>query len=174
MSQITPPVDSSITQNFPVADHVHKYLVKICGNDHIQATRSSWVGSLILSLHGRNGDVRLSNKKFTKLFKANINECYYDKIGMLISKENAQLFNEQVDKKFRDELFRMMLMNRELDEKHFIKSMRAYLDFYDITEDDIKIETLHRDFKRKKDELLSNFNIHTPAGTKCEVSQIVP
>ena len=174
MSQNPPPVDFSITQNIPVADHVYKYLLRICGTDHVQANRSTYIGSLILSLQGRNHDVRLSKKKYTKIFKAQISECYYEKTGMFITQQNAQLFNEQVDKKFRDELFRNMLMNRELDEKLFLKSMRSYLDFYDITEEDIKIETLYRDFKRKKDELLANFSPVSSAGTKCETSQLVP
>ena len=107
MSQNPPPVDFSITQNIPVADHVYKYLVKICGTDHIQANRSTYIGSLILSLQGRNQDVRLSKKKYSKIFKAQISECYYEKTGMFITQQNAQLFNEQVDKKFRDELFRI-------------------------------------------------------------------
>jgi hypothetical protein len=174
MSQNPPTVDFSITQNIPVADHVYKYLLRICGTDHIFATRSTYIGSLVLSLQGRNQDVRLSKKKFSRIFKAEISECYYEKTGMFITQQNAQLFNEQVDKKFRDELFRMMLMNRHLEEKLFLKTMRAYLDFYDITEDDIKIETLYRDFKRKKDELLTNFSLVSPAGTKCETSQFVP
>jgi hypothetical protein len=174
MSQNPPTVDFSITQNIPVADHVYKYLLRICGTDHIFATRSTYIGSLVLSLQGRNQDVRLSKKKYSRIFKAEISECYYEKTGMFITQQNAQLFNEQVDKKFRDELFRMMLMNRHLEEKLFLKTMRAYLDFYDITEDDIKIETLYRDFKRKKDELLANFSLVSPAGTKCETSQFVP
>ena len=175
MSQKLPStVDFSITQNIPVADHVYKYLVKICGSNHITASRSTFVGSLILSLQGRNGDVRPSKCKHHRVFKADISESYWQKNGMYISSENASLFNEQVDKKFRDELFRNMLMNRHLDEKHFIKSMRAFLEFYDITEEDIKLDTLHRDFKRKKDELLSNFNLVSPSGTKTETSQFVP
>ena len=174
MSQITPPVDFSIIQEIPVSDHVYKYLLKLCGSDRIEANRSTYVGSLVLSLQGRNYDVRPSKKKFTKLFKARISETYYDKNGMYITSENALLFNDQLDKKFRDELFRNMLMNRHLDEKLFLKSMRAYLDFYDITEEDIKVESLYRDFKRKKDDLLANFSINSPAGTKCETSQFVP
>jgi hypothetical protein len=173
MSQTT-TAEYSITQNIPVADHVFKYLEKICGSTHIDANRSTYVGSLVLSLQGRNYDVRVSKKKYTKIFKADISECYYGKTGMFITSENAQLFNDQVDKKFRDELFRMMLMNRHLDKKLFLQSMRSYLDFYGITEDDIKIETLHRDFKRKKDDLLANFNLVSPAGTKSESSQFVP
>ncbi len=174
MSQISPPADFSITQNIPVADHIYKYLVKICGTDHIKASRSSFVGSLILSLQGRNPDVRLSKRKYNKIFKAEISECYWSKTGMFITQQNGQLFNEQIDKKFRDELFRNMLMNKQLEEKLFLKSMRRFLDFYEITENDIKIETLHRDFKRKKEDLERNLNPLTPAGTKRETSQFVP
>lgn len=174
MSQITPPSDFSITQHIPVADHIYKYLVKICGGDHIRASRSTYVGSLILSLQGRNQDVRLTNKKFSKVFHADISESYWSKMGLFITQQNAQLFNEQIDKKFRDELFRNMLMNQQLDEKLFLQSMRRFLDFYDITEDDIKVETLYRDFKRKKDEMLVNFSPLSPAGTKTETSQFVP
>lgn len=174
MSQNHPPVDFSIVQNIPVSDHVYKYLLKLCGSDHIDASRSTYIGSLVLSLQGRNCDVRPGKKKYTKLFKARISESYYSKTGLHITSENAQLFNEQIDKKFRDELFRNMLMNSHLEEKLFLKSMRTYLDFYDITEDDIKVESLYRDFKRKKDHILSNFSLNSPAGTKCESSQLVP
>ena len=164
----------SITQNIPVANHVFKYLIKICGTDHIEACRTNFVGSLVLSLQGRNYDVGLSNHKFTKIFKAEVNECYYSKTGMFITSENAQLFNDQIDKKFRDELFRYMVMNRHLEEKLFLKTMRAYLDFYNITEEDIKLDSLYRDFKRKKNDILENFNLNCPAGTKIENSGFVP
>lgn len=178
MSQITPalspPVNFSITQNIPVANHVYKYLMVICGSDHIIANRSTYIGSLILSIQGRNYDVRMKKSKFTKIFKADITEAYYEKTGMHITKENAQLFNDQIDKKFRDELYRNMLINDHLDEKHFIKSMRRFLEMYRIDEDDIKFDTLHRDFKRKKDELINNFNSLSPSGTNCETSQLVP
>ena len=72
MSQITPQVDFSVTQEIPVSDHVYKYLLKLCGGNKIDANRSSYVGSLILSLQGRNYDVRPGKKKFTKLFYARI------------------------------------------------------------------------------------------------------
>lgn len=175
MSQFPPEsVNFSITQNIPVADHVYKYLKVICGSDHIVANRSTYIGSLILSIQGRNYDVRMKKKRYTKVFKADISECYYEKTGLHITKENAQLFNDQVDKKFRDELYRNMLINDHLDEKHFVKSMRRFLAFYQIDEDDIKFDTLHRDFKRKKEELMRSFNMVSPSGTNCETSQSVP
>lgn len=176
MSQNPPPtaVSCSVTQNIPVANHVYKYLKVICGSDYIVANRSTYIGSLVLSIQGRNYDVRCSKKKYTKIFRAEVSETYYTKTGLVITKENAQLFNDQVDKKFRDELYRNMLINDHLDEKLFLQSMRRYLDFFNIDEEDIKIETLYRDFKRRKNEILSNFNTISPSGTKCEVSQFVP
>lgn len=170
MSQNYPPIEFSIVQEIPVADHVYKYLLKICGGDKINASRCIYIGSLILSLQGRNYDVRPEKKKYTKLFKARISETYYNKTGLHIITENAQLFNDQVDKNFRDELYRNIPMNRHLEEKLFLKSMRAYLDFYDITEDDIKVESLYRDFKRKKDDLLVDLSLNIHAGTKYETS----
>ena len=176
MSQNLPSslVSCSITQNIPVANHVYKYLKVICGTDHIVANRSSYIGSLILSIQGRNYDVRCSKKKYTKIFRAEVSEAYYGKTGLVITRENAELFNDQVDKRFRDELYRNMLINDHLNEKLFLQSMRRYLDLFDINEDDIKIETLYRDFKRKKDDILANFNTFSPSGTKCEISQFVP
>ena len=169
-----PIVNLSVTQNIPVANHVYKYLLAICGSDHIEASRSTYIGSLILSIQGRNYDVRIKKTQFTKFFRADINECYYEKTGLVITKENAQLFNDQIDQKFRDELYRNMLINDHLTETLFLKSMRRFLDLYQINEDDIKLETLYRDFKRKKDRLISNFNTISASGTNCEVSQSVP
>lgn len=156
---LTPLAEYSITQEIPVADHVYKFLVKRCGGDHIMATRNTHIGSLALSLHSRNLDYRGGKKVFTKTFKITINESHYDKSGMHFSPVNAQLFNDQIDKLFRDELYCHVLFNKNTDRKLFLKSIRIFLELYDIGEDDIKLDTLHRDFKRKKDELSENLNL---------------
>ncbi|MBW2962298.1 hypothetical protein [Mesonia aestuariivivens] len=145
--------DYSITQHIPVADHVYKFLLKRCGSDAIEASRTNFIGSLILSLHGRNTDVKYSKtRNFSKIFSIKVPYSLYDKTGVHISEVNAQLFNDQIDKLFRDEIFVHMLINKDQDKKHFLKSLKSFLTIYDITEEDIKLETLHRDFKRKKDD----------------------
>lgn len=157
--------DYSITHNIPVADHVYKYLVKRCGTAHIKAGRSNFMGSIILSLLSKNLDVRFQKRNFSKLFKVDISESYYEKNGMHITPATAQLFNDQVDKMFREELYIHMLMLRNQDNKMFIHSMRRFLEVYDINEDDIKMDTLLRDFKRKKDTLELNLNLTSTSGT---------
>lgn len=146
--------DFSITQHIPVANHVYKFLLKRCGTDTIEAKRNTFIGCLIISLHGRNADVRVSKKSnYTKLFHIKVPYQLYDKTGVHISQVNAQLFNDQIDKIFREEIFVHMMINKNQDKKHFLKSLKIFLDIYDITEEDIRLDTLHRDFKRKKEDL---------------------
>ncbi|MBT0607629.1 hypothetical protein [Aequorivita echinoideorum] len=159
------PQDYSITHNIPVADHVYKYLKTRCGTDHIKASRATFMGSVILSLLGRNQDVRPQKNDFRKIFKVDISESYYEKNGMHITPATAQLFNAQIDKMFREELYAHMIIVKSLDKKLFLKSMRTLLDVYQIDEEDIKMDTLYRDFKRKKDQLENNLNLTSTSGT---------
>lgn len=155
MSTPPAPVDYSITQNIPVADHVYKYLLHRYGTDHIKATRNTTIGSLVLSLQGRNKDKRPAKKSgFTKIFKATITEQAYNKLGIHLSEENAQLFNDQVDKMLREELYWHVTINKGQTNKMHINSIRSFMEAYDITEDDIKLDTLYRDFKRRRENHL--------------------
>lgn len=158
--------DYSITQNIPVANHVYKFLVARYGTDHIVASRRTFVGNLVLSLHSRNNDYRRKSTGFSKIFKVTVSESFYEKLGMHITPENAMLFNQQVDSVFREELFCHAIINNTTDKKKFLKSIRSFLDVYDISEDDIKLDTLYRNFKRKKEELEENLNLVSATGTK--------
>lgn len=159
------PKDYSITQNIPVAAHVYKYLKKRCGSDHIKASRTTFMGSQILSLLQRNPDVRPRKTDFGHIFKVTISESHWGKNGMHISGENAQLFNDHIDKMFREELYVHMLMLKCQEKKLYLNSMRSFIEVYGIDEEDIKIDTLYRDFKRKKESLETNLNITPTSGT---------
>lgn len=174
MNKEIPMADFSITQNIPVANHVYKFLVARYGTDHITASRKTFVGNLILSLHGRNMDVDRKKIGFTKIFRITVSERYYQKLGVHISTENAMLFNEQIDRSFREELFCHALINKKTEKKAVLKSIRDFLDVYDITEDDIKMDTLYRDFKRKKEDLKQNLHLISSHGTETELSVSVP
>lgn len=161
MTQLPPSkfVDYSVTQNIPVADHVYKYLLKRCGSNELRATRNNVFGSLILSLQGKNGDVKSKKTAFTKFFHANIAEDGHQRLGMFISSENAQLFNDQVDKMFREELFFHVVINKGIDARMYLDSIRCFLKVYDITEEDIKLDTIYRDFKRRKENYDLQLNL---------------
>lgn len=166
MSHPPPPqyVDYSITQHIPVADHVYKYLIKRCGSDEIRANRNNVFGSLILSLLGKNPDVKSKKTTYTKIFKINIAEDGNQRLGMFISSENAQLFNDQVDKMFREELFFHVVINKGIDSRMYLDSIRCFLKVYDITEEDIKLDSLYKDFKRRKKKYDIQINLVPTSG----------
>lgn len=147
----------AITQHIPVANHVYKFLLKRCGTDHIKATRRNFIGSLLVSLHSRTDDLRKAPKNdFKKMFHIEVPFHIYEKNGVYIDERKAYLFNTLMDDIFREELFVHAIIQKNQEDKLFLKTLRNFLDVYDITEDDLKLETIYRDFKRKKKQYENN------------------
>jgi hypothetical protein len=144
--------DYSITETIPVADHVFRYLVHKYGSDTILAKRSDIVGNIILSSLNKNSDLDISRKKFKKSIKVVIKDYQYLKNGVFVSVKKGQVFNTLIDKMFRGELYSHCFMNKELHDDAYIKIIRQFLDVYNISEDELKVASIYRDFKRKKKE----------------------
>lgn len=160
----TEPADYSITHNIPVADHVYKYLRTRCGTDHLVASRNNTFGNLILSLQTRNPDVKPKKTAYTRVFQVTVREDSYRRKGMFVTSENAQLFNDQVDRMFREELFFHVVINKGNDNEMYLNSIRKFLQVYDITEEDIKLDSLYRDFKRRKETYEHQLNFTSATG----------
>ena len=147
--------DFSITEHIPVSDHVYKYIVKRYGSDSFTATRNDIIGNLVLSSLSKNSDIKFSNTKFSKVINVRIKEYSYTRNGMFVSAKSGQVFNRMVDKLFRDELFIHVFMNKEDGKELVLKGIRKFLKIYNITEDDVKYESIYRDYKRKKNKITS-------------------
>jgi hypothetical protein len=147
--------DYSITENIPVADHVYKYLVHKNGSDTITADRSDIFGIIILSSLNKNLDLRIQKTSFSKTIKVVIKEHHYLKNGVFVGIKRGQVFNKLFDKMFRNELYAHCKRIKQTHEDNYYKIIRSFLDIYNITEDDLKIETIYRDFKRKKLQIAS-------------------
>lgn len=146
-----------VTNHIPVPDHVYKFLLKRCGTNHITATRHTFIGSLTLTLLTKNNDVKVSSTpNSSKIFKVDIHEQHFKKLGHSFTSRSAKLFNDQIDAMFRDELYYYAILNKVNNKKLYAQSIRAFLEMYDITENDIKIETLIKGFNRKKSKIETN------------------
>ncbi len=147
--------DYSITESIPVADHVYKFLVKRTGSDTYVATRNDIIGNIVLSSLGTNPDIPISKSKYNRLFHLVIKEHKYLKTGIKLGIKSGQVFNRLMDQLFRDELYHHIIMKNIANKTKCIGEIRQFLKLYDITEDDIKLETIYRDFKRKKEGIES-------------------
>jgi len=146
-------LDYSITETIPVADHVYKFLVKRCGSDTYTANRNDIIGNIVLSSLGKNNDLKISKTRHTKSFNIVIKEYSYLRNGIFLGVKSGQAFNKMIDKLFRDEMYFHVYVNSFKSKEQFLEGIRNYLKIYDITEDDIKLESIYRDFKRKKEDL---------------------
>ena len=153
--------DYSITESIPVSDHVYKYLLKKCGTDTYVANRSELIGNIVLSSLGTNPDISISKIKFKKTFNVVIKDYQYLKAGISLGIKSGQVFNKMMDKMFREELYCHIYINSNLSKDQYLEGIRNFLNVYEITEDDIKLESIYRDFKRKKETLKSRL---TPLG----------
>jgi len=149
-------LDYSITESIPVSDHVYKFLIKRCGGDTYVASRNDIIGNIVLSSLGRNADLKISKSKYTKTFNVVIKEYSYLRNGIFLGVKSGQAFNKMIDKLFRDEMYFHVFVNAQSSKDQHLEGIRKYLKIYNIDEDDIKLESIYRDFKRKKEELANN------------------
>ncbi len=142
----------SITYKFPVSRHVYKYLVCKTGTDNAIATRKNFVGSILLCMLSPNEDLEHETVKDSKVFKVTVHDEFYLQNGQYISPKIANAFNSVFDKCFREELFSHCFCAKIKCEDTFLNAMRAFMKEYRLTEDDFELDSLYRDFKRRKTE----------------------
>ena len=151
------PESYSITESLPVEPHVYKFLVKRVGSDIYMVTRNESLGNIIISSLGNNADLKKSRtpEKFTKLFHVIIKEHLYLRNSVVLGVQRGELFNKTIDLLFREELFNYLIISKKLNDVSYLDSLRKFLECHNITEDDISLDTLYREFKRKKHRLQS-------------------
>lgn len=156
----------SITHQLPVSPHVYKYLTATCGSDHIKASRKSWIGNLVLDIQTKDFKYKPLTSKMDHIFKVTITEHDFNHLGTNITPKSAKVFNKTIDMIFREKLYEHALIANRINGIPIMKYLEGSLEIYDITEDDLKFDTLYRDFKRKKDHIL---NLKQPKG---QISQL--
>lgn len=152
-----PSSDYSITETIPVADHVYKYILKKNGSEIINANRTDIFGIIILSSLNNNRDLKIDKRRsvFTKTLKIIIKEDQYLRNGLYVGVKRGQVFNKIIDKMFRSELYAHCRMIKEVHKEGYYKIIKSFLDIYEITEEELKLESIYRDFKRKNQKQIA-------------------
>lgn len=122
------------------------------GTDHIQLSKTNHIDVIILNLQSKvNYKPVAKREKLKKVFSVDISENYFTRYGMHLHPNHAVIFNDIIDGIFRDEIYKTAIILKNKSEDKILKSLRDHLEMYDISEDDIKLDSVYRDFKRKKE-----------------------
>lgn len=137
---------AAIIVNFPVTAHVYKYLQSKCG-EKLAVTKNCLFGSTILDiLTKKESDLQSVTDEYT--FPVEISLRYMEKVGFYVDAQILRKFNDRVDKTFREEMRAYVHINFDFNNIPREKSLKQFLSHYNICEDDIKFETLVKDYKR--------------------------
>lgn len=131
---------------FPVKKHVYKYLQKKVG-EKLTVSNHNFFGGMVLDiLSKRYSDFKSLNDEFS--FPVEISISYMEKMGFFIDAKIMRKFNYRVDDIFREEMRSFVNMNYRINKIPKETSLKNFMFEYNITEDDIKLETLIKDIQR--------------------------
>lgn len=136
----------SIVFYFPVKPHVYKYLQRKVGEKLIVSNHNFFGGIVLDILSKRYSDLKNVNNELS--FPVEVSISYMEKMGFYIDAKIMRKFNYRIDDIFREEMRSFVQMNFRINRIPKESSLKSFMFEYNITEDDIKFETLIKDIQR--------------------------
>lgn len=130
----------------PVEAHVRKYLVTLYGLEHT-AGKKSLIGLEVINSLSK--EYAKPEKWIGPQYKYTvwIPEFYFNTKGHTIKRNNLQHMGVCLGIQFDLAMCQFLDLRVSNNEKA-LPSLKQYLKFYDITEDDVKVETLYKVYQR--------------------------
>ena len=141
----------SVSVQFPVKSYIKKFLVYKFGDNHTYSQHSV-LAPIIRSVLSKETTQYSPKFQTQHYYTINLSDFYISFYGVFINKKNINEFNNDIDALFRSELFHFMVFNKEYYNIKYRDTLRKMLESMVITETDVKLETILKDFTRKKDK----------------------
>lgn len=150
---------SRITITIPLPIYLYKYVEKKFGKVY-EAKDNDWFGLLVIRTLSRKSEIEYACKpeKRNIKYRITISGSKAEKYGYYFNPRNVSHIINAIDDSFRDTLFNLAIFNYENFGIDYKASFVNFLDSYNILEDDINLEALLRDFRRKKNKITNNIN----------------
>ena len=126
--------------------HVRKYLIRRYGNVHI-ATTKTLLGSMVLESLTKNYDKPDSSVDNTYRYSVAVPQDYYNRYGHSINRNLQQHLGLKCKHLFQEAMLEHLTLE-VLNGKKVMTSLKAWLKLYNITEDDVKLESLYKVWQR--------------------------
>jgi len=133
--------------NIPVKHHVKQYLIKRYGLKHT-ITKKSFLGIILLNVLDK-GDYK-NNSLNDRLanYSIVVPEYYFNTKGFNISKEKLFFLSHCLERLFLEDFYRFVDIELLKPNTNAYQSVALFLNFYSITESDIKLESMYRNYQR--------------------------
>lgn len=147
-----------ISISIPVKKHVKKYLIKKYGNVHT-VTKKTFLGLLLLELI--NDKVDASDRQFVDLdkYELTIPEFYFNKKGFNIDKNKTRFLGICLEKLFYEDFYNFLDLELTKGKANAFQSVKLFMAIYAISENDMKLESLYRNYQRHCGESIKSKKI---------------
>ncbi|WP_286432595.1 hypothetical protein [Myroides odoratimimus] len=134
----------------PVPTYLKKYLCVKYGNIKHVSKRTS-LGIYLLDLLETDFNPKeILPTTGDDAYILDLSEFYANTLGVSLNVAKINNISNYLDKIFREHLFEFILIHKERTGRE-LPAIREFLEYYSITENDFKYETLYRDYKRFKE-----------------------
>lgn len=140
-----------ITIEIPVSPYIKKYLIAVYGEKYKLSLKDDF-GILVLNCLQKKTyyQYKVEKDDRTTSFPVKISISQFEKYGCLIKEQQLYEIHKTLDSQFRESIYRASIINNVRFNIEFKESIWAHLESYDITEEDIRWDTIRKDFNRKK------------------------
>ncbi|RZJ92019.1 MAG: hypothetical protein EOO20_03235 [Chryseobacterium sp.] len=132
--------------SIPVEKHVLKFLTRKYGQVH-KASKTTLIGKMVLQALDNSQSAPDKVIPGTYKYELAIPEFYFNTKGSTLKPRTRQLLGDCFNILFDDEmcshLDRQVMAGRKA-----LTELKAFLEIYHITEDDVKVETLYKVYQR--------------------------
>jgi hypothetical protein len=140
-----------ISISIPVKIHVKKYLIKKYGSVHT-VTKKTFLGLLLLELI--NNKVEAPERKILEFekYELTIPSFYFNKKGFNIDKNKARFLGNCLEKLFFEDFYSFIDLELLKGKTNAMKSIKLFFLIYDISENEMKLESMYRKYQRYSGE----------------------
>lgn len=132
----------------PVKPYVKKYLIGRYGKQHT-ITKSSFLGFLVYDRLNKDFDPKTEYKGLDDVYEVELTNWVFKSQGHSVSKNQLLAIGHALYLLFREDCFEYV-ESEQTKAGNATKALKEFLNKYEIREDDLKFETIYRDYKRKK------------------------
>lgn len=136
-----------VTIKIPCKIYVKKYLIARYGIKHT-ITRNSFLGLFVTEFLTKDFDPKQKYKAYDAEYEIEITEWMFKNIGHSVSVKALEAIGNSFYLIFREDLFEYVQLQLKKG-TNASNAIKEFLKNYDIKEDELKFESIYRDYKRK-------------------------
>lgn len=135
----------------PVKTYVKKYLIARYGTQHT-ITKNSLLGILVFNQLSKNFSPTKNLQTGSAVYEVHLTDWCFKNVGHSIDVATLQALGKALELLFREDLHQYVLAQLLKQEKA-TTAIKEFLKNYDVTEDELKFESVYKDYKRKHDSI---------------------